>query len=235
MFSWCNSANGLEHQPRSSSSTTKNNHHPMLTLENNNHLPRRRPFSGGTTRLTSILPTEGEGIVLSEQVNHFRQQPAYRMLSAVVGLSCVNIVYSMLRPDPDIGLMMRMPRIFWEICISCTAAISVGGGEGSIFRLLLAMMLGPTALIDIFFWGPILGATTTFQTCTGGYLRGPRFCRLDMGKGIGRIVGMVQSVFGGAFYMLAAAVCWSEYWQAQRMREEEARMRARIVDYSYEH
>ena len=209
------------------------NHHPILKLENE-HSPRRRPFSGGKTRLTSILPTEGEGIV-SEQVNNNSAQPAHRMLSAVVGFSCINIVYNMLRPDPDVGLMMRLPRIFWEICISCIAAVSVGGGEGSIFRLILAMMLGPTALIDIFFWGPILGATTTFQTCTGGYLRGPRFCRLDMAKGVGRTVGMVQSVFGGAFYLFAATICWSEYWQAQRTKDEEARMRARIVDFSYEH
>mmetsp|Transcript_25849 Transcript_25849/g.63314 ORF Transcript_25849/g.63314 Transcript_25849/m.63314 type:complete len:155 (+) Transcript_25849:1-465(+) len=154
----------------------------------------------------------------------------------------MNIFYNMLRPDPDVGLMMRLPRIFWEICNSCIATLSLGigssgggGGEGSIFRLLLAMMLGPTALIDIFFWGPILGATTTFQTCHGGYLRGPRVCHMDMGKGVGRLVGMIQSVFGGVFYLLAAVLCWSEYWQAQRIREEEARIRARIQDFSYDH
>jgi len=152
----------------------------------------------------------------------------------VVGLSCLNVVYNTLRPDPDVGLMMRLPRIFWEICIGVIAAVA-HHQEGSIFHLFLSMMLCPTGLMDIFFWGPILGATTSFETCTGGFLRGPRVCQYDFGKGMGRLVAMIQSVFGGAFYLLAAALCWSEYWQAQRKREEEARIRAHIVDYSYGH
>lgn len=208
--SFSNFASGLEWQPNQRSTS-----HPILTLDN----PKRRPFSGGNTRLTSILPTEGS---ISEELSTERHSHG-RILTSVVGLSCINIVYNILRPDPDVGLMvrkrvlfttfflcsmvfilimnenaasvsqlllsqMRLPRIFWEICIGSIAVVANSAGNGSIFRLFLSMMLCPTALIDIFFWGPILGATTSFHTCTGGYLRGPRICHYDFSKGAGRVV-----------------------------------------------
>jgi hypothetical protein len=124
-----------------------------------------------------------------------------------------------------------MPRIFWEVCIG-SIAISARGG-GSVLLLLLSFMTGPTALIDIFFWGPIFGATTSFQSCTGGYLRGPRRCTPDFFKGVWRMLAMVQSIFGGLFYLLTAVICWTEYWKIQS--EKEAYRRASSTDYSYEH
>lgn len=130
---------------------------------------------------------------------------------------------------------MRLPRIFWEMCIGTIAisAQSVAQEGSSILLLLLSLMTGPTALIDIFFWGPIFGATASFQRCRGGYLRGPRVCTPDFFKGAGRLLAMAQSVFGGLFYLLTAVICWSEYWKIQG--EKERHRQAIWNDYSFEH
>eukprot|EP00980_Cylindrotheca_fusiformis_P008101 scaffold1727_cov133-Cylindrotheca_fusiformis.AAC.4 len=127
---------------------------------------------------------------------------------------------------------MRLPRIFWEMCIGIIA-LSARCGEGSILLLLLSLMTGPTALIDIFVWGPIFGATASFQRCRVGYLRGPRVCVPDFLKGAGRIMAMAQSIFGGLFYLLTAVICWSEYWKVRTAKE--ARRRAMWHDYSFDH
>lgn len=217
-------ATGLEQQPR--------------------RLPiRGRPFSGGVTRLTSSLPTEeGEegavvvaGAAAADDVRRRSTTKTPAILASVAGFSCLNVVFNLMRPDPDVGVIPRLPRVFWEVCIGCVAAAARAGGGASILQLVLCMMLCPTALIDIFFWGPVLGATTSFESCTGGFLRGPKVCSVDYGKGIGRLAVMVQSVFGGTFYLLAAATCWCDFWQAREEAKEEARARARIVDFSYEH
>lgn len=79
-------ANGLEQQQQ--------------TLPSSSQPIRRRPFSGGKTRLTSSLPTEG--VVIERSI---KRRPS-RILVPVVGLSCINVVFNMMRPDPDVGVIV---------------------------------------------------------------------------------------------------------------------------------
>ena len=39
---------------------------------------------------------------------------------------------------------------------------------------------------------------------------------------------MLQSVFGGLFYLLAATICWSEYWKVQG--DKQALRSARFIN-----
>jgi hypothetical protein len=90
---------------------------------------------------------------------------------------------------------MRMPRICWEACIRIVAQ-SAKKEPSNMF--LLSLMLGTTALLDIFLWGPIFGAFTSFETCLGGgwFTRQPRVCSTDYTKGIGgMVVRKTQPVF----------------------------------------
>ena len=80
--------------------------------------------------------------------------------------------------------------------------------------LLLAFMLGTTAMVDIFVWAPLFAllAGVDNQDCTGGIFTGrPYICRNNYTKERGRLLVTVQSLFGGLFYLSSAILALSEY------------------------
>lgn len=80
--------------------------------------------------------------------------------------------------------------------------------------VLLAFMLGTTALVDIFVWAPLFAiwAGVDNQDCTGGFFTGrPYMCRPNRTKGWGRLAVTMQSLFGGIFYLSSAISAWGEY------------------------
>lgn len=99
--------------------------------------------------------------------------------------------------------------------------------------LLLSLMLGCTALIDIFFWGPIFGFAASFgnKDCSGGWFsRRPYVCvsnpSLDYIKGYGRLFVTFQCLFTGVFYLKCAIESWGEYTNQrdQLKAERQARL-----------
>ena len=80
--------------------------------------------------------------------------------------------------------------------------------------LLLAFMLGTTALVDIFVWAPLFAiwAGIDKEDCTGGFFSGrPYVCRPNRSKSWGRLLVTMQSLFGGIFYLSSAISAWGEY------------------------
>jgi len=160
--------------------------------------------------------TNANGSMMQNKNNSLRLARPRLLLTSVAFVSSLNIIINLFRPDDTVHLSMRLPRVFWEACIWSVAILSQGGP--SFFLLLLSVMCYPTALLDIFVWGPVFGFTTEFETCTGGWFSRPRICHMDYTKGISRLLGMVQSVVGGSFYLLTAVICWTEYWKLQNDR-----------------
>lgn len=186
------------------------------------------PPEGATTKHHPIVvsPESQDALISLPQNHHRKLQQTLRSLTIV---SAINVLINLFRPDPAVPIPARLPRVCWEFCIGFIGTCAQFG-EGSILLLFLALMLFPTAFMDVFVWGPLFGVFTDFETCTGGgwFSNKPQICVTDYSKGLGRLVAMLQSVFGGLFYLLAATICWSEYWKVQG--DKQALRSARFIN-----
>jgi hypothetical protein len=163
-----------------------------------------------------------------------RQQRTQYYVNAIQKVALLNIFLNILGLDLDAPFwQLKLPRICWEACIyivgkeisrqqhnqvihkqhQAFANPVNGGGGGGLLQLLLAWMLASTALADIFVWGPIMAAFTSFQKCastnagwwklTPAMLRNhpdmtTRVCETDYVQGIwgltvGARVGLIQT------------------------------------------
>lgn len=140
-----------------------------------------------------------------------------RILKAVIVVALTNIIINVIRPDPFVDPVMRLPRILWEICIANTAALA---HNEPLFLLLLSLTTLLTAILDIFVWGPIFAFFVSWETCTGGgWLSArPRVCVPNYVIGSSRLLASIQSTLGGFFYLVVALFCWGQYWDQQEQR-----------------
>jgi len=118
---------------------------------------------------------------------------------------------------------MRLPRICWEACILIVAQ-SAKGAPISLY--LLSLMLGVTAMIDIFVWSPLFGAFTSFHECSGGWWSKPKVCVVNYSKGFSGLLAVFQCIFGGLFYLACAVDFWSSYWAIRVEYKVERQMAA---------
>jgi len=78
-----------------------------------------------------------------------------------------------------------------------TASASSTSRAPSMIYLLLALMLGSTALIDIFWWAPFFAILSGIdgQDCSGGFFSGrPYVCTPNHAKGYGRLLVCRESM-----------------------------------------
>lgn len=176
-------------------------------------------------KVTRKAPTKLDSLTKLNPANlEEGYQRQRRRLNSVTTVASINIVLNILRPDPEVPWQMRLPRICWEFCIWIVAQASKDAP--SIFLLLLSLMTGSTALVDIFLWGPLFASFASFEKCRGGFPGKPRICKLDYTRGVGRIVASLQSTFGGLFYLTTAVIAWQEYREIQQERKIQQQVAA---------
>ena len=134
---------------------------------------------------------------------------AATLFAIVWKIAIFNVLFSVLRPDPYISWSLKIPRVLWELSIASLTKSTVSTAVDPLSPLssrfvLIAMMLIPTALLDIFLWSPVFAAMVEFKSCQGGWFTGqPYQCHVDPMKGYGRLAVVVQSLFGGLLYLFA--------------------------------
>jgi hypothetical protein len=158
------------------------------------------PSEEATTQQKQVvLSSESQQPRIPLPQNHHRG--LQQMLRSVTIVSVINVFINLFRPDPDVDLPARLPRVCWELCIGFIG-ICAQFGEGSILLLFLALILFPTACMDVFLWGPLFGIFTEFETCSGGWFsRRPRTCISDYTKGLGRLVASFQFCFFPRYFI----------------------------------
>lgn len=137
------------------------------------------------TRTTPVLGASAHAID-AKQVDSSGNTFWFSMVTFV----CItNAFINILRPDPDISIQARLPRCMWEGYIAlCGNYAASNWRQSQTVLVLLAIMTGTTALIDIFIWAPLFAAFAEFKTCEGGWFTGsPRVCYSDYTKGVGRL------------------------------------------------
>ena len=199
-------------------STTLSNILALKQHEQSVHFPRGGPK---TTSYPLQYPPVQQSTISSIQVT---EQKRKRQLDGIRVMSTVNILINTFRPS-NMTWQMRLPRICWEVCIRMVASSSYDEPSN---LFLLSLMLGSTALIDIFLWGPIFGAFTSFETCKGGgwFSSKPRTCQRNYTKGLSGLLVTFQSIFGGLFYLTTAVALWNYYWSLRVDYKVERQMAA---------
>jgi hypothetical protein len=140
--------------------------------------------------------------------------------NAVILVAFANIIWNTLRPDEIISWPMRLPRLLWEMTIVVVAKIASHESASilpSMVHLLLSILLGSTALVDLFFWAPVFGFLTSFETCHGGLFQ-PRQCQSDYFKGLGRLIVIFQCFVTGLVYLNTSIVAIGRFL---KIREEQ--------------
>ena len=153
--------------------------------------------------------------IFVEDADDSISKEAATLFTIVWKVAILNVLVRVLRPDPFISSWApKVPRVLWELSIAAltkstiSTAIDPSAPLSSRF-LLIAMMLIPMALLDIFLWSPAFAAMVEFKNCQGGGSNGwfkrnhPYQCHFDHVKGSGRLAVVVQSLFGGLLYLLA--------------------------------
>ncbi len=145
------------------------------------------------------------------------QAQSLPFLKTVMVVSVLNICINVMRPDPFVGRVMRLPRILWEACIGNTAVLAQ---VQPLFILMLSLMTFLTSVLDIFVWGPMFAFFTSWERCTVGacFSGQPQICVPDYIMGSSRLLASIQSTLGGFFYLVVAVVSWRHYWEQQERR-----------------
>lgn len=136
-----------------------------------------------STLQTIVMSQSNEIIEKEMEVSVWKRD---RHLTALSWVAAANIFLNTVRPDPSITWQMRLPRIWWEMCIWIVSRSA--SNSPRTFLLLLSIMTGSTALLDIFVWGPFFATFASFAQCSGGWFGKPRSCVSDYTNGIGRLV-----------------------------------------------
>jgi hypothetical protein len=138
----------------------------------------------------------------------FQKREKEEQFEAAVLVASANILLNTLRPDPDISLQMRFPRVLWELSIAIVAK-SAASIKTPPYYILLCIMLISTSLVDIFVWAPLFAFTANFETCSGWLKK--TTCYTDYVKGIGRLIVVAQCLMGGLVYLLTGITAWDSY------------------------
>jgi hypothetical protein len=235
---------------------------PFVVNQVTNYTPQNRHLVPPSNH--QIAPENGAAVSL---VRYRLPSKAPSFLSGVILVSMGNMAINWFRPDPDIGwevcstvwpksealasrlrtnfgfspLQNRIPRLMWESLIFFTATSIKALPDSPLSYLLLSLMLGCTALIDIFFWAPIFGFATSFDNhdCSGGWFTGrPYVCTpnpaMDYIKGYGRLIVILQCLYTGVFYLKCSIDSWGEFidQRDQIKAERQARLFQQYVQHT---
>lgn len=122
--------------------------------------------------------------------------------AAVTLVAAANLLFNIIRPDPNISLQMKIPRVIWEGTIMILATIATHTTMPAVY-LLLACVLGWTAIVDLFLWTPIFAFFSHFQSA--------------------RLLVVVQCIVSGLFYLLSAITamgCFTTIREEQKLRRQ---------------
>jgi hypothetical protein len=136
---------------------------------------------------------------------------------AVSFVAAANLIINAMRPDPTISMQMRVPRLIWEMTILVLAKTATITTVPAIY-LVLAFILGSTAVVDLFVWAPLFATFASFETCEGNGFFQPRKCRSDYTKGVGRMLVVFQCIATGLFYLMSSITAMGSF---ATMREEQ--------------
>mmetsp|Transcript_18926 Transcript_18926/g.27330 ORF Transcript_18926/g.27330 Transcript_18926/m.27330 type:complete len:261 (-) Transcript_18926:178-960(-) len=160
----------------------------------------------------------------------FQRNSSFLSVAAVCAL---NIIINMLRPDSTACLIgdkcigARLQRLVWDVALAGISVLCSNkfSPPTPAALLLLQIMLIGTAIVDIFFYAPIYGFATEFETCKcveqGFIWCKKEVCSDNFMFGLGRFSVVIQSLFTGLFFFAKAI----EAGGAFRYYRDEARAR----------
>ena len=140
-------------------------------------------------------------------------------------IAAANLIINVLRPDPTISIQMRVPRLIWEMTIMVLAKTATITTVPAVY-LLLAFILGSTAVVDLFVWAPLFATFASFETCEGIGFFQPRKCRSDYTKGVGRMLVVVQCISTGLFYLMSAISAMGSFTTIREEQKVQRQVRA---------
>ena len=155
--------------------------------------------------------------------NAYLESRGRTSFNAVVFVAAANLVINTIRPDPNISWQMKVPRILWEITIMVLAKVATSTALPAIY-ILLACVLGSTAMVDLFVWAPLFASFAHFESCEGGFFR-PQVCRSDFTKGLGRMLVVVQCIATGLFYLMSAITAMGSFTSIRDEQKVERQLR----------
>ena len=125
--------------------------------------------------------------------------------AAVTLVAAANLLLNIIRPDPSITLQMKIPRIIWEGAIMILATIATNTTMPAVY-LLLACVLGWTAMVDLFVWTPIFAFFSHFQYA--------------------RLLVVIQCIVSGLFYLLSAITAMGSFTTIREQQKLRGQIRA---------
>jgi hypothetical protein len=155
--------------------------------------------------------------------NSYLETSVQTSFASVVVVAAANLCLNILRPDPFVSWQMKVPRILWEIAIMAVAMTATDTALPAMY-VLLAVVLGSTAMVDLFFWAPLYATFSQFESCRGGIFT-KRVCRSDYTKGIGRLVVVFQCVGTGFFYLMSAITAMGSFTALRDAQKIERHLR----------
>ena len=186
--------------------------------------------NGGATRNSAqqdILSHENPGRYPSDLSpgNLYLRTHQRTSFDAVSYVAAANLIINVLRPDPTISIQMRVPRLIWEMTIMVLAKTATITTVPAVY-LLLAFILGSTAVVDLFVWAPLFATFASFETCEGIGFFQPRKCRSDYTKGVGRMLVVVQCISTGLFYLMSAISAMGSFTTIREEQKVQRQVRA---------
>lgn len=165
--------------------------------------------SSSNTALRKFALTQPTSTLQGNSYTYIDNRPVFLRLAGVI---LVEIMLNILRPagDPDWFLedrwVMRLPRFLWDSSMCCTALLASMNNQPPFVFLMLAIMLGSTAVVDLCIWSPVFAMATEWETCSCARQEPrcwlfckciERVCAHNFRKGTVRLLVSLQSfVFG---------------------------------------
>mmetsp|Transcript_26467 Transcript_26467/g.41025 ORF Transcript_26467/g.41025 Transcript_26467/m.41025 type:complete len:271 (+) Transcript_26467:120-932(+) len=214
--------------------STKTSFHQSAFLENQGHskssFAENPTFAGGAGSRSQSLGKDGDGEianavaratpVLDASAGSSEDASNTFWFSMVTYVCIINAIINLFRPDRDISIQARLPRCMWEAYIAlCANFAAANWRQNQTVLVLLSIMTGTTALIDIFIWAPLFAAFASFETCEGGWFTGVRrVCYSDYTKGFGRLFVSAHSLFTGIFFLITSVRAFGAFTAARDER-----------------
>lgn len=195
--------------------------HPFFNARNTNNELQLQSSAPSSSSRTALSHPQYYADQTPQEEQPFHDSlvvgPPIKLLWALALVASGNIVLNILRPDPWVTFEMRLPRLLWELAL---IALALVGMAQPMALLVLALMTACTAMVDVFFWAPLLAFGVTWEECTGGgwFSSQPRVCTSSYTTGFSRLFASIQSMVGGTFYLVTAVTCWRTYWEIQQNR-----------------
>uniref|UniRef100_A0A7S1Y7R4 Derlin n=1 Tax=Grammatophora oceanica TaxID=210454 RepID=A0A7S1Y7R4_9STRA len=135
---------------------------------------------------------------------------------AVVLVSTANMLINWYRDDVLTPQVVRIPRVIWELVLmilSLQATIAQQAVPG--LYAMLSLMLGSTAVGDLFFWAPMFAVASMFERIN--LATSPRFLLL------------LQSLVVGFIYLFSSVNAWGAYLSSRDEQKIKRDLRAKEI------